>query len=182
MNHALSMLPRADDPQFLGRAPLPEVRVLLQSATLTADPAKAEALLRECLILDPYCLDTYLGFCRLFIREERAAEAENAALAALCMAAHAAGLESDWRLQQRQNYQWSRPDAAERYYLVALEVLGAVRLMQGNRTEHQAIIQKLSELGVTVKARRALAAGTVTPIRALLAGAQTSLQAPLLGT
>jgi len=47
MNHALSMLPRADDPQFLGRAPLPEVRVLLQSATLTADPAKAEALLRE---------------------------------------------------------------------------------------------------------------------------------------
>ena len=180
MNHALSMLPRTDDPQFLGREPLPEVRVLLQAASLTAYPAKAEALLRECLILDPYCLDTYLGFCRLFIREERVAEAENAALAALCMAAHAAGLESDWRLQQRQNYQWSRPDAAERYYLMALEVLGAVRLMQGNRAEHQAIIQKLAELGATVSARRSLPART-TQNTTLVAPAQSGMQVAPVG-
>lgn len=156
MNRILSMLPRASDPQFLGRAPSADVHVLLQAAARTNDPGKAEALLREALILDPYCLDTYLGFCRLYIREERTSDAENAALAALSMAAHSAGLASDWRQQQRVNYQWAKPAPAERYYLAALEVLGAVRLIQGNRSEHQAIIQKLAELGVTVKSRSAI--------------------------
>ena len=181
MNRILSMQPRASDPQFLGRLPSTEVHVLLQAAALTSDPGKAEALLREALILDPYCLDTYLGFCRLFIREERASDAENAALAALCMAAHAAGLDSDWRRQQRMNYQWAQPAPAERYYLAALEVLGAVRLMQGNRTEHQAIIQKLAELGVTVKPRSALQTPLATRPRTDAASAPFAMPPAFVG-
>ena len=83
MDQALSMAPRAGDPLFLGTPPAPEVRRQLQALSRIAEPARAESLLREALELDPYCMDTYHAFCRLFVRQGRWTEAENAALAAL---------------------------------------------------------------------------------------------------
>jgi len=63
---------------------------------------------------------------------------------------------------------------------VALEVLGAVRLMQGNRAEHQAVVQKLAELGVALSARRSLQNRTAQNTT-LVAPAHTGMQAALVG-
>jgi hypothetical protein len=156
MESALSMAPRACDPLFLGRPPMPEVRMQLQALERVIDPARAEAMLREALELDPYCMDIYNAFCRLFIRRGRVQEAENAALATLSMAARAAGLNPDWRVQQGKIYLWKSPGPAERYYLVALETLAAVRRMQGRNEEHSAIMAKLAELGVVPERNRAI--------------------------
>jgi hypothetical protein len=156
MSQALSMTPRAGDPQLLGPFPVPEVQTQLQAVARTAEPGRAEALLREALELDPYCLDTYMGFCRLFVRQGRLKDAENAALATLCVAAHAGGFDPDWRNQQPHGFYWKRPGPAERYYLAALEVLAAVRLMQTRVEEQAAILQKLQELGVTTDRNRVM--------------------------
>jgi len=155
MNHALSMAPRAGDPQFLGSAVMPEVRKQLQALEGVAEPAQAELLLREALELDPYCIDTYHAFCRLFVRQGRWQDAEDAALAALCVSARASGLDPDWRVQKGHSFSWKSPGPAERYYLAALESLATVRRMQGRADEHAAIVMKLVELGVAPKRERA---------------------------
>ena len=155
MENALSMVPRAGDPLFLGPTRMPEVRMKLQTLARITEPARAEALLREVLEFDPYCMDTYHAFCRLFVRQRRLRDAENAALAALSMAARAAGLDPHWRVQRGDLYFWKSPGAAERYYLAALETLAAVRRMQGRTEEHAEIISKLEELGVVPERNRA---------------------------
>jgi hypothetical protein len=131
---------------------MPEVRMQLQALERVAEPAQAEMLLLE---LDPYCMDTYHAFCRLFVRQGRWREAEDAALAALCVSARACGLDPDWRVQKGQSFSWKFPGPAEIYYLAALEALATVRRMQGRADEHAAIATKLVELGVVPKRERA---------------------------
>lgn len=154
MDQALSMAPRAGDPLFLGTPPAPEVRHQLQALSRIAEPARAESLLREALELDPYCMDTYHAFCRLFVRQGRWTEAENAALAALGVAARAGGMNPELRAQQGQMYFWKYPGPAQRYYLAALESLAAVCRHQNRAGEHVEIMTKLAELGARPERNR----------------------------
>lgn len=101
-------------------------------------------------------MDTYHAFCRLFIRQGRLRDAENAALAALSVAASASGMDPDWRVQRGNLYYWRSPGHAARYYLAALQTLATVRRLQGHLDEHQAILSKLAELGMVPERNRVL--------------------------
>ena len=154
MEQAVSMAPRASDPQFLGPLPVPEVQTQLLALWQVAEPARAESLLRDALELDPYCMDTYFAFCRLFVRQGRWREAENAAVAAMSVAARNAGMNPDWRAQHGDMYFWKFPGPAQRYYLAALEAMAAVCLHQCLADDYADIMAKLAELGLVPQRKR----------------------------
>ncbi len=98
----------------------------------------------------------------------RLAEAEQAVLDALRIAARKAGITSDWRAQSRDSADWSDTRGAAHFYLFSLKALAFIRLRLGRRQEAGELLDKLAELddgdGVGASVIRSLSDG-VQPLR-----------------
>lgn len=127
-------------------APPAVAECLRQAAACYRDTARADALLRQALALDPDCLAVYFALYKFHFYRGLLAEAEQAARAALARAAHLGDFGAEWESLARSGTEWDAADGPRRFYLFSLKALAFIRLRRADAAGGRAILAKLAEL------------------------------------
>lgn len=125
----------------------PRVAALLAEAGApSADPARAETLLRAAQHADPQSLPVHFALYKFNFYRRRLAEAERVTLQALAVAAAQGGFAADWTRLDPDSADWSAATGAARFYLFSLKALAFIRLRLGKAAEATALLARLAEL------------------------------------
>ncbi|MGO8712725.1 MAG: hypothetical protein ACLQUZ_11845 [Rhizomicrobium sp.] len=132
------------DPINFGDVP-EAINALLQKGVVAyrSDRAKADHLFRQALAAAPEQLATYFCLYKIHTYQGSLDEARTIAEQGLREAARQAGWNADWRDWQTQ---YPIPDGPVRFALYTLKALAFIHLRRDERSDADALLEKLAEL------------------------------------